>query len=207
MKYKLLSILLLLIALNANAQKKNIKVQILHEGEIVVDTTLHMTSDEAKVIIENMVQQFSKEPVNIDTKLTHGLYAFNITNENWKGSNTTKDTTDLNKPDNDDTGNASETSDNWDWADEKNDSRTNEVEMDSLWNEFSHELNEKWDELQIEVVVDSLGVSFKELWNEMEIDINNNPDVQEFKSDLKNFFRDFSKTQFIIIHDGDTIVD
>lgn len=209
MKSNLLALLFIIVALSAVAQQKNIKVQIMHEGEVVMDTTLHMSSSEAKIVIENLVEQFSKDPVIIDSKLTHGLYVFNIENDNWQEPSKQPEKV-SEEPESNSKNELAKTRQNQDaikdWSkDNENDSQ-NALAIDSLWNEFAHELDEKWEELNIEMEVDSLGASFKELWGEIDkVDFSDNPDVQEFKSDIKEFFKDLKKTQFIIIHEEDTI--
>lgn len=209
MKISLITLFALFFSLGGFAQKKNIKVQIMHENKVVLDTTLHMTSTEAKEVIESLVEQFSKDPVTIDSKLTHGLYVFNITNDSWKEPSNNEKINKISEEPLAGDKKKETKEDDWSWENDKTAEQaqhSDPVAIDSLWNEFTDELSNNWDELNIEMEVDSLGASFKQLWGELDkVDFSDNPDVQEFKMDVKEFFKDLKKTQFIIIHENDTI--
>ncbi|MDA3892115.1 MAG: hypothetical protein PF517_10675 [Salinivirgaceae bacterium] len=210
MKLILLIVSFLLVYQTASAQKKDIKVQIIHEDKVVLDTTFHETSAEAKLIIENLVQQFTTDPVSIDSKLTHGLYVFNINNDNWKEPDkieaTEKSASKTYIKVDADKISAEENTIINTYDISTSNSNSDEVDMDSLFKEFSGELDENWDEVNIDIVIDSIGSSFQNLWSEIKkTNLLSDPDVEEFKSDFKGFFEDFKSTKFIIIHDGDTV--
>lgn len=197
---------LLIFSLVAFAQKKQIKVQIMHEDKVVVDTTIYKSSKDAKFIIENLVQKFSTEPVTIDTKLTHGLYVFNITNDNWKEAGET-----ISEPIEEDkiaVSTVEPEQEEWDTKSEDPDYNNDidNIDIDSLFKEFSSELNNSWQEAQIDIFIDSVGSSFSEMWNEMKkIDLQNDPDIQNLKSDFNELFEKIKTTKFVIIQEGDTL--
>jgi len=206
-KYFALAVTTVVFSLASFAQKKEIKVQILHEDKVVVDTTIYKSSADAKAIIENLVQQFSTDPVTIDTKLTHGLYVFNITNDSWKSPNEK-----IGKNDNSNTHKfepkAGLKTDSYNWEDERktDNSNKNNIDVDSLFNQFSHELSSSWKEAQIDIIIDSVGSSFNSMWNEMKkIDFANDPDIQNLKNDFEDLFDKIKTTRFIIIQEGDTL--
>lgn len=192
------TVLFFLIAISSVtfAQKKEIKVQIMHEGKVVVDTTIYKTSAEAKSIIENLVQQFSTDPVTIDTKLAHGLYVFNITNESWREPG--KESEPKTNLENEDY--------SWKDEDKPDNSNTDNIDIDSLFNQFSYELNSSWKEAQIDIIIDSVGASLNNMWDEMrKIDFANDPDIQNLKNNFEEFFDKIKTTRFIIIQEGDTL--
>jgi hypothetical protein len=202
-----------LISTFVYTQTKEIKVQIMHENNVVLDTTLYKSSDEAKVIIENLVQRFTVDPVSIDSKITHGLYVFNIKNDSWidptensaefkveepklpKQPETTQKAT-IPEPKNSTAKIESEP---------KN-TNIDDMDMDSLFREFSMELDTKWDEAKIDIVMDSVGSSFNQLLREIKkFDFETNPDLNNLKYDMKKIFDQIKTTQIIIIQNGDTL--
>jgi len=213
------------ISLEIYAQQKQIKVQIMHNDKVVVDTTLFKTSDEAKVIIENLVQRFSTDPVTIDTKLTHGLYVFNITNDSWIDQNTSSGAKDVLVK------STAKTPDiqaepvveqsvkkveiEEQPIEEKTDTKVEEssqtkgfddIEVDSLFREFSKELDTHWDEAHIDIIIDSVGNSFMNIWDEMKKgNFQNDPDIQNLKNDIELLFEKIITTQIIIIQESDTL--
>jgi len=214
-----------LFSIQISAQQKQIKVQIMHEDKVVVDTTLYKTSAEAKVIIENLVQRFSTDPVTIDTKLTHGLYVFNISNDSWIDPNTgiaqatvTEDNiekaaekTEVAKIENSQKTVERSAESN----DEKVDTNVeppaqstsyDDIAVDSLFREFSKELDTHWNEAHIDIIIDSVGSSFKQIWEEIRSgDFQNDPDIKNLKNDFEKLFEKIKTTQIIIIQDSDTI--
>jgi hypothetical protein len=202
-----------LISTFVYTQTKEIKVQIMHENNIVLDTTLYKSSDEAKVIIENLVQRFTVDPVSIDSKITHGLYVFNIKNDSWidptensaefkveepklpKQPETTQKAT-IPEP----------TNSTAKIESEPKNTNIDDMDMDSLFREFSMELDTKWDEAKIDIVMDSVGSSFNQLLREIKIfDFETYPYLNNLKYDLKKFFYQIKTTQIIIIQNGDTL--
>lgn len=202
-KYFVLVAIIFTFSLASFAQKKEIKVQILHEGKVVIDTTIYKTNDEAKVIIKNFVQQFSTNPVTIDTKITHGLYVFNISNDNWKSPNVKSEENVKNR-----TNKSKTKAKNYNWEDEdKTDNSTyDNIDIDSLFQQFSDELNSSWQEARIDIMIDSVGSSFSKMLDEMKkIDFTNNPDIHNLKNNFEELFDKIRTTRFIIIQESDTL--
>lgn len=215
-------VILAFLSVVAHAQKKEIKVEIMHGNAIVFDTSLYESSDDAKIIIENIVQRFTYEEVAINSKITHGLYVFNISNESWKEPKSTQGKQTATKKltpkveqeeaiaqqdeiplayktfDEDD---STETS-----SDFANKADFDEIDIDSLFNVFSKEIDTKWEETHLDIVIDSVGTSFNHLWKDLKsIDFANDPDLQDLKSDFQQFFDKIKATQIIVIQNGDTI--
>jgi len=181
----------------------------MHNNQVVLDTMLYKDSDEAKIIIEKLVQQFSNEPISIDSKITHGLYVFNIENHNWKSpdkpfrnSEELKSNADCSKkqeyradkkPTYQDISNNSETD-------------FDDINIDSLFREFSLELSTNWEQARIDIAIDSIGESVREVWSEFKkMDFQQDPDIQNLKKDINKFLDKIKATQIIIIQDGDTL--
>ncbi len=179
------------------AQKKEIKVQIMHNDEIILDTTLYKTSAEAKKVIINLVEQFSTDKVTINTKITHGLYVFNITNDNWKESEEKKkektDTIIENKNNNKPVEITQHTN-------------TSDIDVDSLFKEFSDELDMQWKVANIEVIIDSIGNAFNTIKGDfINYDFENDPGIQNLKTGFNDLLEIIKTTRIIIIQEGDTI--
>lgn len=199
-----------LISSGITAQTKEIKVQIMHENKVVLDTTLYKSSAEAKIIIENLVQRFTVDPVSIDSKITHGLYVFNITNESWIDPNENKDELIVEEPKLPETpyqiNNSEATNSTAKIESEPKNTNIDDMDMDSLFREFSMELDTKWDEAKIDIVMDSVGSSFNQLFKEIKkFDFATDPDLNNLKYDMKKIFDQIKTTQIIIIQNGDTV--
>lgn len=195
--------ILLTASISVFSQQKEIRVQIKHNDEVAVDTTIKKSSDEAKIIIETLVQKYTTQNVSLDAKLTHGLYVFNIDDENWiepplaqKGSALIDEPRNVAPPDSQKTSNEN-SAENSDF---------DSMDIDSLFKEFSHELNEQWDETDVDIWLDSVGSSFQELWQEIKkADFQDTPEFKQLKSDFKDVFEKLKETRVIIIQDGDTL--
>jgi len=186
------------LSLGIYAQKKEIKVQIIHDNEIVLDTTLYKTSAEANLVITNLVERFSTQKVTIDTKITHGLYVFNITNDSWKKPSVGHAEKAIAVTDNNNEDKTAKTA-------QKN-YNPNSNNIDSLFREFSDKLEAQWQMANIEVFIDSLGSSFNTFKSDVSnFDFENNPDIQNIKSGFLDLFEKIRTTKIVIIQDGDTI--
>ncbi len=204
---------LILSTFNGFSQTREIDVQIMHDGKIMLDTTIIKPVDEARVIIENLVQNYTTEKVIIDSKLTHGLYVFNIPDDSWKEpevknqpkhSAQPKLTYEPRKEPERKVAPPEKNRENADKNDD-DDGFTN-LDLDSLFNEFSKEIDTQWDKHHMDEVVDSLGNSFQHMWEDFkDADFQNDPDVQDIKKDFKDFFEKLMDTRIIIVQDGDTL--
>ena len=150
-----------------NPPKKEIKVQIMHHNQVVIDTILSVDEKDAGPIIEDFINQFSKDPIAIDTRTVHGLYVFNITNEQWVGKNTKK------------TDNSySESGQPTTWV----------LNVDSLFNEVSGEIKKTWEKASVQVYIDSLGEAIDQFdFNRFKKKIDD-VSIEGFNQDIKDFW-------------------
>ena len=188
MKQLSTSLLFILITLGCMAmktpQKKEIKVQIMHHNQVVVDTVLYVDEDQAGEVLQNYVNQFSKNPIAIDTKTVHGLYSFNITNEQW---------VDPNKKNPVHSANSDYPSNTW------------TVNVDSLFDEVSGEIKKTWEKASIEVYIDSVSEAISRFdVNKFKKQIND-VSADEFSQDIKDLWGKIKSTRVVIIHDADSV--
>lgn len=80
------------------------------------------------------------------------------------------------------------------------------INLDSLLNDFSKKLEQKLEDWEVEAALDTLEVHAKELRENMrEYKKTVDPELQEFKKELKEMVDKMRATRIIIIEDGDTI--
>lgn len=81
-----------------------------------------------------------------------------------------------------------------------------EIDIDKIFDEFGHKLEHAWDDFDMEDFIDTASVRAKELHRNMqEYKASVDPELQEFKEELKEMVEKMRSTRIIIIEDGDTI--
>jgi gas vesicle protein len=104
---------------------QEIRIQILHNQEVYLDTTIMEEPEEAKKIIEHLVSRYSSENIEIGNGTLHGLYVFNVPDKDWKANTQSK-------------GEANSTRDQI------------EINIDSLFEKFSIEMERQWKEFDMD---------------------------------------------------------
>jgi len=165
--------------LNSCAQPKNhtIQVQVIHNDETYIDTTITGNSKEATLKIEELLSRYSTEAIQLDADHLHEIYVFNIDDKYWK-------------PREDEIASFDE---NW-YSQEQI-----EINIDSLFNKLSQTMEEQWREFNMDQTVDEIKKGTRELKEKTE------PELQELKEELKEMIEKIKTTRVIIIQKGDTI--
>jgi len=156
---------------------QEIRIQILHNQEVYLDTTLIEKPAEAKKTIEQLVSRYSSENIEIGNGTLHSLYVFNVPDKDWKAS---KDKSQS--------------------AENSISSRDQiEINIDSLFDKFSNEMERQWKEFDM----DKTKKDVKEGLEKFKEDAK--PEVQELKKELKELVEKMKTTRIVIIQKGDTI--
>ncbi|HAN00537.1 MAG TPA: hypothetical protein DCQ26_18235 [Marinilabiliales bacterium] len=173
------AVLFTTLMLNSCAQPKNhtIQVQVIHNDETYIDTTITGNSKEATLKIEELLSRYSTEAIQLDADHLHEIYVFNIDDKYWK-------------PREDEIASFDE---NW-YSQEQI-----EINIDSLFNKLSQTMEEQWREFNMDQTVDEIKKGTRELKEKTE------PELQELKEELKEMIEKIKTTRVIIIQKGDTI--
>ncbi len=167
----------------ANNGGNEVKVRILHNDELVFDTTFTATPDSARRIIEQCVYNYSKDSIFLNPNAIQGLYVFNVSNDFWKDAPaepgqpvaTLKQTPPV----------------------------PTQIPTEVFWDDKPQPQNE-WETLTIDMFVDTLSVVIKELRDEfVKIDFKNDPTVQEINASLQNMFTKIRNTRIMVIEPAD----
>jgi len=170
--------LLIAFSIVSCSQSKNqeIRVQILHNQEVYLDTTIIEEPAEAKKIIEQLVSRYSSENIEIGNETLHGLYVFNVPEKDWKANKDKKQATnEINKFD------------------------QIEINIDSLFDKFSNEMERQWKEFDMDKTKKDVEEGIEKFKEEAK------PEVQELKKELKEMLEKMKTTRIVIIQKGDTI--
>jgi|GEM_PF-5201658 gas vesicle protein len=160
----------------SQSKTQEIRVQILHNQEVYLDTALTEEPAEAKKIIEQLVSRYSSENIEIGNETLHGLYVFNVPEKDWKANKDKKQA-----------------------PNEISKLNQIEINIDSLFDKFSNEMERQWKEFDMDKTKKDVkeGVEkFKE---------NTKPEVQELKKEVKEMLEKMKTTRIVIIQKGDTI--
>ncbi|MBI9067288.1 MAG: hypothetical protein JEZ09_08350 [Salinivirgaceae bacterium] len=77
----LLVIFAAIVGLNAQSTKNEIRIKITQNNKLLLDTTFVDEGESAAKSIQQIVGDYSKEPVYVDGNNIHGLYVFDISCE------------------------------------------------------------------------------------------------------------------------------
>jgi gas vesicle protein len=155
---------------------QEIRVQILHNQEVYLDTIFTEKPAEAKKIITQLVARYSSEHIEINGEILHSLYVFNVPDKDWKADNERQS------------------------AEYEPYTRDQiEINIDSLFDRFSNEMERQWKEFDM----DKTKKEVKEGLEKFKEDAK--PEVQELKKELKEMVEKMKTTRIVIIQKGDTI--
>lgn len=166
-------------------EKKEVKIQIMHNNELVFDTVFYAEPEQARYVIEKCVYNYSKDSIFLNPETIYGLYVFNISS----GDDARQfDNTAINNPQNTE-------------PDKK------EITVDELYNNQNKTHNNEivsWDNLTIDMVIDSVSHTLNEIKNQfLETDFANDPDVKEISESVKKIFEKAKSTRIIITTEPD----
>jgi hypothetical protein len=176
------SILLILVLFQlsfascSQSKTQDIRIQILHNQEVYLDTVITEEPAEAKKIIEQLVSRYSLGSIEIADDKLHGLYVFNVPEKDWKGINPSA-------------------------SPEKELTSRDQIEIniDSLFNKFSNEMDRQWKEFDLDETTKDMKEGIEKFREDAK------PEIQELKKELKEMIEKMKTTQIIIIQKGDTI--
>ncbi|MCK9208016.1 MAG: hypothetical protein M0P66_12965, partial [Salinivirgaceae bacterium] len=139
----ILTLLFIGFLMNGCAQPKNhtIQVQIIHNDETYLDTTITGSSKEATLKIEELLSRYSTEAIQLDAGNLHEMYVFNIADKYWKLPEDEVESFD----------------ENW-YSQEQI-----EINIDSLFNKLSQTMEEQWREFNMDQTVDEIKKGTREL--------------------------------------------